>query len=214
MQTNNAGSFDFSVLPRRKVLWLLFREFFLISTFVVGGGYAIALAAEREFCQKLHWMKEEEMPDMLSISQTIPGLIAGNVAIYIGNRAAGPLGALVALTAIALPSFLVILLVSMVFTCLPMTAPHVQGAFTGVRAALAGLTAAALLKLGPKVLTRPFSWIIAIGCVLLILGLQINPGWVLGGAIISGILWLWFTEAVLKRPGATLIPPGGKEGKK
>jgi len=207
MPETNEKTFDFSLLPRRKVLWMLFKEFFLISTFVVGGGYAIALSAERTFCQKLHWLKEEEMPDMLSISQTIPGLIAGNVAIYIGSRAAGPLGALVAISGIALPSFLVILLVSMVFTCLPMDHPRVQGAFIGVRAALSGLTAAALLKLAPKVLTRPFAWSVAVGCVVLILGLQINPGWVLGGAILTGIFWLWFTEAVLKRPGAR----GGKE---
>ena len=106
--------------PRGKVLWLLFYHFFKIALFVVGGGYAILLAAEEIFVKRLHWLKDGELMDMLAIIQTIPGLLAGNAAIYVGYRSAGRLGALVALTGVALPSFLVITIVAMGFSWIPM----------------------------------------------------------------------------------------------
>ena len=46
--------------PRGKVLWLLFYHFFKIALFVVGGGYAILLAAEEIFVKRLHWLKDGE----------------------------------------------------------------------------------------------------------------------------------------------------------
>ena len=104
---------DLSKLPRGRVLWRLFFNFFKIALFVVGGGYAIILAAEDIFIRKLHWLRDGELMDMLAIIQTIPGLMAGNAAIYVGYRAAGALGALVALSGVALPSFLIITAVAM-----------------------------------------------------------------------------------------------------
>lgn len=67
---------ELSGLPRGRVLWLLFFNFFKIALFVVGGGYAIILAAEDIFIRKLHWLRDGELMDMLAIIQTIPGLMA------------------------------------------------------------------------------------------------------------------------------------------
>ncbi len=137
-------------MPRRAVLWLLFRNFFLIALFVVGGGYAIILAAEEIFVRKLRWLKDGELFEMLTVIQTVPGLTAGNAAIYVGYRSAGQLGALVALVAVALPSYVVICLVAMGFDAIPMENVYVQGAFIGVRTALCGLTLAAVIRFWPK----------------------------------------------------------------
>ena len=132
--------------PRGKVLWLLFYHFFKIALFVVGGGYAILLAAEEIFVKRLHWLKDGELMDMLAIIQTIPGLLAGNAAIYVGYRAAGRLGALVALTGVALPSFLVIYAVSFVLRQFSDLAV-VQYAFNGIRAGVLALLLKALLSM-------------------------------------------------------------------
>ena len=67
---------ELSELPRGRVLWLLFFNFFKIALFVVGGGYAIILAAEDIFIRKLHWLRDGELMDMLAIIQTIPAAIA------------------------------------------------------------------------------------------------------------------------------------------
>ena len=144
---------ELSELPRGRVLWLLFFNFFKIALFVVGGGYAIILAAEDIFIRKLHWLRDGELMDMLAIIQTIPGLMAGNAAIYVGYRASGALGALVALIGVAMPSFLIITAVAMGFSHLPMDNIYVQGAFIGVRSALGGLVLAALLRTWKKMMT-------------------------------------------------------------
>ena len=92
-----------------KKLLRLFWEFFKISLFVVGGGYAIIVVADEVFGRKLKWLKEGELLDHLPVFQMVPGLIAGNTAIYTGLKVAGRLGAVVALVAVALPSFLIFL---------------------------------------------------------------------------------------------------------
>ena len=51
---------ELSGLPRGRVLWLLFFNFFKIALFVVGGGYAIILAAEDIFIRKLHGCNDQE----------------------------------------------------------------------------------------------------------------------------------------------------------
>ena len=123
-------------VPFGKRIRLLFWNFFKIALFVVGGGYAIILAAEEIFVRKLRWLKDGELLEMLTVIQAIPGLTAGNAAIYVGYRTAGQWGALAALVAVALPSYIIICLVSLGFGVIPMENLYVQGAFIGVRTAL------------------------------------------------------------------------------
>ena len=175
---------ELSGLPRGRVLWLLFFNFFKIALFVVGGGYAIILAAEDIFIRKLHWLRDGELMDMLAIIQTIPGLMAGNAAIYVGYRASGALGALVALIGTA---------VAMGFSHLPMDNIYVQGAFIGVRSALGGLVLAALLRTWKKMMTDWFAYVIAFGCFGGVIFGSLNPAWLLLGAMAAGIVYLKFT---------------------
>ncbi len=184
---------ELSGLPRGRVLWLLFFNFFKIALFVVGGGYAIILAAEDIFIRKLHWLRDGELMDMLAIIQTIPGLMAGNAAIYVGYRASGALGALVALIGVAMPSFLIITAVAMGFSHLPMDNIYVQGAFIGVRSALGGLVLAALLRTWKKMMTDWFAYVIAFGCFGGVIFGSLNPAWLLLGAMAAGIVYLKFT---------------------
>ena len=101
----------------------LFWEFLKIALFVVGGGYAIIVVADEVFGRKLKWLKEGELLDHLPVFQMVPGLIAGNTAIYTGLKVAGRLGAVVALVAVALPSVLIFLGVSCGYAFLPVGNP-------------------------------------------------------------------------------------------
>lgn len=175
--------------PRGKVLWLLFYHFFKIALFVVGGGYAILLAAEEIFVKRLHWLKDGELMDMLAIIQTIPGLLAGNAAIYVGYRAAGRLGALVALTGVALPSFLVITVVAMGFSWIPMENGYIQGAFVGVRTALAGLMLVTLIRMWNKTVHDWIQYLIVQACFIGVVFLHWNPGLLLVGAMALGVVY-------------------------
>lgn len=124
----------------------LFWEFFKIALFVVGGGYAIAAVADEVFGRKLKWLREGEILDHLPIISTVPGLVAGNTAIFVGLKVAGRLGALAALAAVAIPSYLVFMAVTLGFSRIPVDNPWVAGAFLGLRSALTGVVAGTIWK--------------------------------------------------------------------
>lgn len=124
----------------------LFWEWFKIALFVVGGGYAIIVVADEVFGRKLKWLEEGELLEHLPIISSIPGLIAGNSAIYVGLKTCGRVGALVALTGVALPSILIFLAVSVGFDFIPKENIWIDGAFLGLRIALSGVIAGTIWR--------------------------------------------------------------------
>ena len=127
-------------------MFRLFWEWFKIAFFVVGGGYAIIVVADEVFGRRLKWLEEGELLEHLPIISSIPGLIAGNSAIYVGLKTHGRIGALVALTGVALPSILIFLAVTVGFGCMPKDNIWIEGAFLGLRSALSGIIAGTIWK--------------------------------------------------------------------
>ena len=127
----------------------LFFEFFKISLFIIGGGYAILAVADDVFAKK-GWTEEGEIVDKLPVFQMVPGLIATHTAVYVGNKLAGGLGALVGVTAVALPAIIIFTCVSMGYDALPVGHPLLSSVFVGLRSALTGIIAAADMMEGDK----------------------------------------------------------------
>lgn len=132
--------------PESRGLARLFLEWFKIALFVVGGGYAIIVVADDVFGRRLGWLKEGELLEHLPIISSIPGLIAGNSAIYTGLKTHGRLGAIVALAGVATPSILIFLCVSMGFGAIPKGNIWIDGAFLGLRSALSGVIAGTIWR--------------------------------------------------------------------
>lgn len=203
MPDNNEINADSQNVSRARMLWLLFWEFFKIASFVVGGGFAILIVAEDVFVKKYHWLRDGELSDMLALIQTVPGLTAGNIAIYTGYRIAGTAGALLALTGVAMPSFIVITVIAAGFSALPLDHYIVQGAFTGVRTAMAGLMLVALIQLWKSSLKDPLQYAVFIAGIIAVSLFHLNPGWLIGTALILGPVWCM---AILRR-----IPKAAEE---
>ena len=91
-----------------KELWQLFITFLKIGTATFGGGYAMIPAIRRETVTKRHWVDEEEIADCIAISQSLPGAFAVNVAIFIGKKVKGIVGAAVACFALVFPAYFAI----------------------------------------------------------------------------------------------------------
>ena len=89
----------------------LFLTFFEIGLFTFGGGYAM-ISLIREKALALGWLTEEELLNMIAVSESTPGPIAVNMATFVGSTQGGVLGSLVATLGVVLPSFIVILLIS------------------------------------------------------------------------------------------------------
>ena len=66
--------------------WILFWSYIKITSLVLGGGYAIIAAAQEEFVRRRGWLTDDDGVEMITITQTVPGILACNSAIYVGWR--------------------------------------------------------------------------------------------------------------------------------
>ena len=126
----------------------LFVMFFRIGLFSFGGGLAM-LPLIFQSVKDFGMMTASEFSDLVALSQVTPGPIAVNAATYVGFNGAGIPGALAATLGVALPSFILILIVVQF-----LESRGIQGAFLGIRPVTVGLIAAAVLFVGETVLVN------------------------------------------------------------
>ena len=131
--------------------------FFWISTVTLGGGMAMLPLMDREFVEKRRWLTPQEMVDIVAVMQSLPGLIAVNMAVLIGYRVKGVTGALVAAFASVLSPFAIIVVIASGLSSLSDT-PTLDHIFLGVRAGCAALIFMSLFKLVKQVMDGPLAW--------------------------------------------------------
>ena len=128
----------------------LFLAFFRIGLFTFGGGYAMLPLVQGEVLAR-GWLTSREIIDFIAVSESTPGPFAVNLATYVGMVAGGPAAAACATLGVVLPSVVVILLVARGYARFRRSR-IVEGAMSGLRPAVVGLIAAALLSVGRDVL--------------------------------------------------------------
>ena len=124
-----------------------FLTFLKIGLFTIGGGYAMIPLIEREVVERRQWLTKEDFLDLMSLSQALPGVFAVNFSIYIGHKLRGMRGSLALAAGIVLPSFIIILLIAMLFSAFADT-KVVEAIFKGIRPAVVALIAVPCIKLG------------------------------------------------------------------
>ena len=134
----------------------LFWEFFKTGLFAVGGGLA-TLPFLYDMGERTGWFTAHQVADMLAVSESTPGPIGINMAVYTGYTSAGPLGSLVAMVGIVTPSIIVIILIA-AFLRAFRDNKYVNGAFYGIRPASTGLIAAAGVTVAIGALLRTDAW--------------------------------------------------------
>ena len=127
----------------------LFLTFLKIGLFTFGGGYAM-LPMIQEDVAAHNWLSSTELIDFIAVSESTPGPFAINIATFIGIRTGGLLGAFCATLGVAVPSFVIILLVARVYKKFK-NSTLVKGAMDGLKPAVVGLIAAAFLSLSQSV---------------------------------------------------------------
>ena len=139
---------------------------------------------QREVVDNHKWTTEEEFLDMIAVTQSAPGPVAVNSAVFVGFRLARISGALAALIGTILPSFIVILVFAIFLT---NAGQHVlmQKFFAGVRPAIVALILAAGFKMGQKSLRNYLDYLIGLVALGLLLILNIHPIVL----ILLGALW-------------------------
>ena len=115
----------------------LFLTFLEIGAVSFGGGYAM-IPLIREKVISHGWLVEEELLNMIAVSESTPGPIAVNMATFIGSEQGGVLGAMLATLGVVLPSFIIILLISSVITGF-LKYKGVKAVLGGIRPCVVGL---------------------------------------------------------------------------
>lgn len=133
-------------------MFRLMYEFFKTGLFAVGGGLA-TLPFLYEMGEKTGWFTQQDILNLLAVSESTPGAIGINMSTYVGYICSGIPGAILATLSLAAPSIIVIILISRILDRFK-DSPLVEGVFKGLRPASVGLIAAALISVTQKALFR------------------------------------------------------------
>lgn len=140
---------------KRHPLWNLFKENFLISALTFGGGYVIVPLMHRKFVDELKWIKEEEMIDILAMSQTSPGVFTVNASIMVGYNLFGLKGSIVAVTAAVLPPLISVAIIS-AFYALFSDNSIVRNGLKGAQAIVGAIMINVLINYSGKILKEKY----------------------------------------------------------
>ena len=124
----------------------LFTTFFKIGCFTFGGGWAMISIIEREIVDKHHWIEREEFLDLLAVAQSLPGILAVNISVAVGDRLRNRIGSICSALGTILPSFLMILAIAIFLTPdLINGTPVLIKIFKGIRPAVVALIIAPVI---------------------------------------------------------------------
>ena len=119
------------------ILLELFLGFLQVGCFSFGGAYG-AIPLIRDVVLSYGWLDDEMITYMIAVGESTPGSIMVNLATYVGSSQAGFFGALVATTAVVLPAFIIVLLITL-FMKKAWQNRYVQASIGGVKPALCGI---------------------------------------------------------------------------
>ena len=133
-----------------KFYWTLFSSTFILSAFTFGGGFVIISLMKKKFVDNLKWIEEEEMMDMIAISQSSPGAIAVNASILVGYKVAGFIGALIATLGTILPPLIILTIVSYFYQAFRDSRP-ISAILKGMQAGIGAVVMDVALSLGGNI---------------------------------------------------------------
>ncbi|MBE6319179.1 MAG: chromate transporter [Bacteroidales bacterium] len=187
----------------KNILLQLFIVFFKIGAFTFGGGWAMISIIEKEIVDKKRWVTKEEFLDLLAVAQSIPGILAVNMAVAIGDKIRGRRGAVISALGTIVPSFVIILFIAIFLTPdMIKSNDTLNNIFRGIRPAVVALIIAPVFKTA-KVAKIGWKTVVIPIVVALLIWSKIpyisNPiiYIVLGG--LGGYLWLCYQHSRLKQ---------------
>lgn len=171
----------------RKLLFPLFWVFFRIGPSTFGGGYAMMPTIEREIVEKKRWIDERELAEMVALAGSAPGGVGVNAAAFVGFRKAGVAGAIAAVAGVTLPTFLIVLALSL-FYLFFQDHPKAQAALQGVQGAVVALILFAAYRMARASVFDIATTFVSIVGFLLLFMMDINPLYIILSGLAAGIV--------------------------
>ena len=169
------------------MLWKLLITFAKVGVMTFGGGMAMLPILQRAVVDGKGWATEEVLVDYYAISQCTPGIIAVNVATFVGRKQRGVLGGIAATLGVVFPSLVIITLLAGLIQNFSHLA-WVENAFAGIQVCVCVLIGNAVVKLGKKSVidkrTAAIFLVVLLGGVFL----NVSPVWFVLAAAAAGIV--------------------------
>ena len=176
---------------RFKTYASLFVSFFKIGLVTFGGGLAMLPILKRDLVDSKGWLTEDEILDYFAIGQSTPGIIAVNVATFVGYKRAGVIGSIFSTSGIVFPSLIIISLIA-AFVSNFNELVWVQKALKGINVAVSVLLVKAVFSFGKKTVFDLCTFLIAALSFVLMFVFKVQGVWIVIGSAFLG----WFFQTI------------------
>ena len=177
-------------MDRKVSLWQIFAVFAKIGAFTIGGGYAMIPIIQAEMSRR-GWISDEDLPDIVALSQSAPGVMAVNISIFAGHRLRGVKGSIAATLGSIMPSFFIILAIALFFTAFKDN-PWVERAFKGIRPVVIALIAVPMIRMAQKSCKTWWAWLLAVAALALVAFLNVSPIYIILCVLVIGFSVTYF----------------------
>ena len=178
---------------KRLSLFKLFLIFTKIGAILLGGGYVILPIMASEFVDKRELVSHDEVIDYFALAQSLPGIIAANMSMFIGYKLRGKWGAITAMLGVTFIPFWCIVLLASVIGSLTENS-YVQGALWGVGTSVIALIVLTVREMWQKSNRDAFFYVIFVLTLLTLLIFKLSPIQTILLFSIIGVIYKKITE--------------------
>ena len=175
------------MIDKIKNLFNLYFSFAKIGTFTIGGGLAMMPMMQSELIEKRKWITDEELIDYYAVGQSTPGIVAVNVATFVGYKQMGIIGGIFATLGMVTPSLVIIMILASLINSIN-DFPIIQKALKGINVAVAALLTSTIINFMKKTIKKFTNAIFMMISFLLVFLFKLPSFWIILFALLIGVV--------------------------
>ena len=176
-----------NMIDKIKNLFNLYFSFAKIGTFTIGGGLAMMPMMQSELIEKRKWITDEELIDYYAVGQSTPGIVAVNVATFVGYKQMGIVGGIFATLGMVTPSLVIIMILASLINSIN-DFPIIQKALKGINVAVAALLTSTIINFMKKTIKKFTNAIFMMISFLLVFVFKLPSFWIILFALLIGVV--------------------------
>lgn len=176
-----------NMMDKIKNLFNLYFSFAKIGTFTIGGGLAMMPMMQSELIEKRKWITDEELIDYYAVGQSTPGIVAVNVATFVGYKQMGIVGGIFATLGMVTPSLVIIMILASLINSIN-DFPIIQKALKGINVAVAALLTSTIINFMKKTIKKFTNAIFMMISFLLVFVFKLPSFWIILFALFIGVV--------------------------
>lgn len=175
------------MIDKIKNLFNLYFSFAKIGTFTIGGGLAMMPMMQSELIEKRKWITDEGLIDYYAVGQSTPGIVAVNVATFVGYKQMGIVGGIFATLGMVTPSLVIIMILASLINSIN-DFPIIQKALKGINVAVAALLTSTIINFMKKTIKKFTNAIFMMISFFLVFVFKLPSFWIILFALLIGVV--------------------------